>query len=47
VARTGRGALFLVAAIFLLIIGMPLATLPLALVAAGLFYYFTKVRTVP
>ena len=41
------GALFLVAAVFLLIIGMPLATLVLALIAAALFYYFTKVKTVP
>jgi hypothetical protein len=41
------GALFLVAAVFMLIVGLPLATFFLALIAAGLFYYFTKVKTVP
>jgi len=41
------GALFLVTAIFMLIIGLPLVTLLLAVIAAGLFYYMTKVKTVP
>src|SRR3954447_3679875 len=41
------GALFLVVAIFMLIVGLPLVTLLLAVVAAGLFYYMTKVKTVP
>ena len=41
------GALFLVAALITLIAGEPLLTLLLAAVAAGLFYYMTKVRSVP
>ena len=41
------GALFLVAALITLIAGVPLLTLLLAVVAAGLFYYMTKVKTVP
>jgi len=40
-------ALFLVAALITLIAGVPLLTLLLAVVAAGLFYYMTKVKTVP
>ncbi len=41
------GALFLVAALATLIAGVPLATLVLAVAAAGLFYYMTKVKSVP
>ena len=41
------GALFLVAALVTLIAGVPLLALLLAAVAAGLFYYMTKVKTVP
>ena len=41
------GALFLVAALITLLAGVPLLTLLLAVVAAGLFYYMTKVKTVP
>jgi hypothetical protein len=41
------GALFLVAALVTLIAGVPLLTLLLAVVAAVLFYYMTKVKTVP
>ena len=35
------------AALITLIAGVPLLTLLLAVVAAGLFYYMTKVKTVP
>jgi hypothetical protein len=41
------GALFLVAALVTLIAGVPLLTLLLAVVAAGLFYYMTRVKSVP
>jgi hypothetical protein len=41
------GALFLVTAVFMLVIGLPLVTLVLAAIAAALFYYMTKVKTVP
>jgi uncharacterized membrane protein YjjP (DUF1212 family) len=41
------GALFLVAALVTLIAGAPLLTLLLAVVAAGLFYYMTRVKSVP
>ncbi len=41
------GALFLVAALVTLIAGAWLLTLLLALVAAGFFYWMTKVQSVP
>jgi hypothetical protein len=41
------GALFLVGALVTLIAGVPLLTLVLAVVAAGFFYYTTKVSSVP
>jgi hypothetical protein len=41
------GAIFLVAALVALIAGAPLVTLLLALVAAGFFYFMTKVSSVP
>jgi hypothetical protein len=41
------GALFLVAALVTLIAGAPLLTLVLAVVAAGFFYYMTRVSSVP
>lgn len=41
------GALFLVAALVTLIAGAPLVTLVLAVVAAGFFYYMTRVSSVP
>jgi hypothetical protein len=36
-----------VAALVTLIAGVPLLTLLLAVVAAGLFYYMTRVKSVP
>ena len=41
------GALFLVAAVIALIAGASLVALLLALIAAGLFYYSSRVKTVP
>lgn len=41
------GALFLVAALVTLIAGAPLVTLVLAIAAAALFYYMTRVKSVP
>jgi hypothetical protein len=41
------GAIFLVAGLIALIAGAPLVTLLLALVAAGFFYFMTKVSSVP
>jgi hypothetical protein len=41
------GALFLVGALVTLIAGEPLLTLLLAVVAAGFFYWMTKVQSVP
>ena len=41
------GVLFLVAALVALIAGVPLVTLLLAVVVAGLFYYMTRVKPVP
>ena len=41
------GALFLVGALVTLIAGVPLLTVLLALVAAGFFYWMTKVQSVP
>lgn len=41
------GALFLVGALVTLIAGEPLLTLLLAVVAAGLFYWMTRVKSVP
>jgi Flp pilus assembly protein TadB len=41
------GALFLVGALVTLIAGEPLLTLLLAVVAAVLFYWMTRVKSVP
>ena len=41
------GAILLVAALVALIAGAPVVTLLLALVAAGFFYFMTKVSSVP
>ena len=41
------GALFLVAAVIVLLAGASFIALVLALVAAGLFYYSSRVKTVP
>jgi hypothetical protein len=41
------GALFLVAAVIVLLAGASFVALVLALVAAGLFYYSSRVKTVP
>jgi len=41
------GAIFLVAGLVALIAGAPVVTLLLALVAAGFFYFMTKVSSVP
>jgi hypothetical protein len=41
------GALFLVAALVALFGGVALLALVFALVSAGLFYYSTRVKTVP
>ena len=41
------GALFLVAAVIVLLAGASFIALVLALIAAGLFYYSSRVKTVP
>ncbi len=41
------GALFLVAAVIVLLAGASFIALVLALVAAGLFYYSSRVKTAP
>jgi hypothetical protein len=41
------GALFLVAAVIVLLAGASFIAVVLALVAAGLFYYSNRVKTVP
>ena len=41
------GAVFLVAALIAILIGAAFLGLLFALVAAGLFYYSTRVKTVP
>ena len=41
------GALFLVAAVIVLLAGASFIALVLALVTAGLFYYSSRVKTVP